>query len=628
MLKFLSISILLAPVLFCLKGNCTVTNEFKSEIFKITKNVEFHEDLSGLKTFENVKDVRFSSIGEDFFRTGLPVRHPIWFKFSVKNASDEKLWLLIKNSLILSLDLYKIDISNDSVTDHIFYSCRVNSERFLDYRPKFFLNQPGETHEFYVRIMMTRPHLYPFIIGTKDQVNYTDYSSNYIGLVFLGGMAIIFFYNLFLLVFWRSKIYLTYCLYLIVVTIASLYLNDLPILKEFYLSKLIFDHPFVLFCFTPILALIFARIYLKLDLIEKFTPFYYIMIAYLLGIGISNLFVSTSIIMIPFEIGGVLTYLLALIGGIIAVRNKIENSIIYIIGWSFMFLAFIPTVIASNGYVPYSYAVVSILYIGVFFEVLIFSIGLVSMIKQLKEEQGMLNLKLFKSNEKYRTLNESLDSFNYHVSHDLKTVMNNVTGLLIMAKKYSNDEKRLTDILNRLDKVNRSGVETINGFLELASIDAVAEEPIKEINLREFIRKLVDDHDLDSKVTVAFEKFDSDIVELREKALESILINLITNSIKYCEYHPVIRVSFQSDEKFNVIRLSDNGIGIDLEKHGEDLFSPFKRIQNNLGKEGTGIGLYIVKKAVMACNGRIQVMSTPGKGTTFELYFEKNPKAK
>jgi len=106
--------------------------------------------------------------------------------------------------------------------------------------------------------------------------------------------------------------------------------------------------------------------------------------------------------------------------------------------------------------------------------------------------------------------------------------------------------------------------------------------------------------------------------------LDSIFLNLISNSIKYSDPDrpPVIEItSSEKDEKL-VLTVMDNGLGIDLKRHGAKLFGMYKTFHRN--KDAKGIGLFITRNQIEAMNGKIEVQSTVNMGTTFTLYFEKN----
>jgi signal transduction histidine kinase len=101
--------------------------------------------------------------------------------------------------------------------------------------------------------------------------------------------------------------------------------------------------------------------------------------------------------------------------------------------------------------------------------------------------------------------------------------------------------------------------------------------------------------------------------------LDSILLNLITNAIKYRkkEHAPVIHISAKAEGENIVLRVIDNGSGIDLKKHGHQLFGMFKTFHGN--REARGIGLFLIKNQIEAMGGSITVQSAPGEGTSFSI---------
>ena len=107
--------------------------------------------------------------------------------------------------------------------------------------------------------------------------------------------------------------------------------------------------------------------------------------------------------------------------------------------------------------------------------------------------------------------------------------------------------------------------------------------------------------------------------------IESIMLNLITNGIKYCSKNrkPIITVSAKQHHDYLEIEVQDNGVGIDLKKHGQKLFGMYKTFHGN--EDARGIGLFITKNQIDALGGEISVASEIDKGTTFKIkFYEKN----
>jgi signal transduction histidine kinase len=106
--------------------------------------------------------------------------------------------------------------------------------------------------------------------------------------------------------------------------------------------------------------------------------------------------------------------------------------------------------------------------------------------------------------------------------------------------------------------------------------------------------------------------------------LDSILMNLISNAIKYRhpERLPVINIQTSFVDGNVCIRIQDNGLGIDLHAYGDKLFVLYSRLHTHV--EGKGMGLYLVKTQVTALGGKIEVESEPEKGTTFLVFLRAN----
>jgi hypothetical protein len=101
----------------------------------------------------------------------------------------------------------------------------------------------------------------------------------------------------------------------------------------------------------------------------------------------------------------------------------------------------------------------------------------------------------------------------------------------------------------------------------------------------------------------------------------SIFYNLISNALKYrsLERTPVIEITTDLTEDHYVLTIKDNGLGIDLKRHSENLFKMYKRFHPQ--KEGKGLGLYLIKMQVEALNGRIEVNSQINSFTEFKVFI-------
>ena len=111
------------------------------------------------------------------------------------------------------------------------------------------------------------------------------------------------------------------------------------------------------------------------------------------------------------------------------------------------------------------------------------------------------------------------------------------------------------------------------------------------------------------------------MVKSVESYLDSILINVITNGLKYCsdERDSYIKIYLIEQDNFLVLCVEDNGLGIDLEKNRDKIFGMYKTFHEH--PDSRGIGLFITKNQIEAMGGKIEVESVVGKGSIFKIYL-------
>ncbi len=239
------------------------------------------------------------------------------------------------------------------------------------------------------------------------------------------------------------------------------------------------------------------------------------------------------------------------------------------------------------------------------------------------------NEELASLNHKLKLKNDSLDSFVYRVSHDLKAPVVNLQSFLKMLRRQLGEElsDRVEKSLFYMDQSADKLQLTIRDLLEVSRIEqslhaekqlvalAPMIEDIKEENVR-----LIEESG--AQISTAFGVSE---VYFSPPNLKSILVNLIINSVKYRspDRVPKIQVSTQEHAGETCLTIVDNGLGMDLERYGKKLFGMFNRFHDHV--EGSGVGLYIVKKLVEENGARLELDSSLGKGTTFWIYFPQMP---
>ena len=229
-------------------------------------------------------------------------------------------------------------------------------------------------------------------------------------------------------------------------------------------------------------------------------------------------------------------------------------------------------------------------------------------------------------------LNAAHETFIYSVSHDLKGPLANIEGLVQhlikssgeLAEKLGEDTKRQKFIAELLDRSVKSMRDIINELSEIVKIEQNFKEQVETVYFENILREV--EMMIKSKIieTQATIRYDIQVreIEFSRKNLRSILYNLISNGIKYQipGQAPEIAIKTEIKDDMLHISVSDNGLGI--AKDQQDLiFTPFTRLEKSI--EGTGIGLYLVKKIVENEGGKIVVSSNPGEGSKFDIYLKR-----
>lgn len=222
--------------------------------------------------------------------------------------------------------------------------------------------------------------------------------------------------------------------------------------------------------------------------------------------------------------------------------------------------------------------------------------------------------------------NDSLLNFAHIVSHNLRSHSSNLSMLSGFLSTEENESER-KHLVNMLCDASESLNETVLHLNEVVQVKVDALDKMKYVILYKTIKNVEKNLGLLLQEKNAICHIDIN-KNLKIKAisayLDSIFLNLFTNAIKYSspERSPIIKITSEETDGKLVLTFSDNGLGIDLDRHGEKLFGMYKTFHRN--KDAKGIGLFITKNQIEAMNGKIEVKSTVNVGTTFKLYFESN----
>lgn len=238
--------------------------------------------------------------------------------------------------------------------------------------------------------------------------------------------------------------------------------------------------------------------------------------------------------------------------------------------------------------------------------------------KKVEEERNILLANLTK-------INKELKHLSYTTSHDLKSPVNNLLCVfeLIDVSKIHDEEtlefisilKTTTESLketlkNSVDELMRK--DELNASVEVLSL----KDNLNEVLLS--IKSLI----INSKVKINIDFSEVPTINFNKEYLNSIFLNLITNSIKYSKPNefPTISITSKNVKGKSQLIYSDNGLGFDMDKVRGKIFGLHQKFHNHI--DSNGIGLYLIYNHITNLGGRIEVESKVNEGATFTIIFK------
>ncbi|MBD3749357.1 MAG: PAS domain S-box protein [Sphingobacteriales bacterium] len=245
--------------------------------------------------------------------------------------------------------------------------------------------------------------------------------------------------------------------------------------------------------------------------------------------------------------------------------------------------------------------------------------------ERLINEQRILeaneNLKVL--TDKLTIQNKQLASFAHITSHNLRSPVGNLNALLSFYKmEESAEEKEL--LMDKFEIVINHLTSTLNTLVDTLKIKESTDTEIEKLSFVQIYDKTIEilvGQIMQSEAVINCDFSKAPDILYNKTYLESIFINLLTNAIKYRDdkRKPEIFVETAYVNNRVVLKVIDNGLGIDLEKHGDKLFGLNKTFHRN--SDAKGVGLYLTKIQIEAMGGKIYAQSQVNKGTTFVVEF-------
>jgi len=242
----------------------------------------------------------------------------------------------------------------------------------------------------------------------------------------------------------------------------------------------------------------------------------------------------------------------------------------------------------------------------------------------INEEMTATNEELHESNAQLLRTNADLDTFVYAASHDLKAPIANIEGLLGALREYLpplEQEPMVPRLLGMMEDAIGRFQQTVAHLTDVTRLQAGAEPITDGVD----VPAILEDVRLD--IVPLLESTHTQLllavpacpgVRVPAKHLRSILFNLLSNAVKYRapDRAPLVQVRTHCTASRFVLEVQDNGLGLS-EAQQEQLFTMFRRLHTHV--EGSGVGLYLIRRMIELARGTITVASQPGEGSTFTV---------
>jgi PAS domain S-box-containing protein len=238
--------------------------------------------------------------------------------------------------------------------------------------------------------------------------------------------------------------------------------------------------------------------------------------------------------------------------------------------------------------------------------------------KKIEEDRDLVIANLAKVNNDLKLLTAT-------TSHDLRSPVNNLLSVFNILDEAPIQDERTLDFIALLKSATNTLKETLNNYVDVLHKKDTFSEHIEEINIDHSLNVVLQSLDAlifssKAKINVNFEEFRD--IKFTKHYMESILLNLITNSIKYArpDHFPVITISTRILNGVKQLIFSDEGQGFNMDEVKDKIFGFQKKFHHHI--DSKGIGLYLVYNHVTSLGGEITIESKINEGTTFTISFK------
>lgn len=242
-------------------------------------------------------------------------------------------------------------------------------------------------------------------------------------------------------------------------------------------------------------------------------------------------------------------------------------------------------------------------------EILCLGHEITPLIKKQEELQSLLNINLHQKNR--------LIQFTHILSHNFRSHVANLKGIMSLANSATNEEKlEFCDMVNSVANSLDETLIHLNDIITIQTTDDIQIKPLSLSSAVQLAEKSLGLTISETNATIHQDFDENDLIQANPAYLDSILLNILTNSIKYRkpDTPPEIHITLERIKGYSKLVIRDNGRGLDLKKYGSKVFGLYKTFHGN--KDAKGLGLFITKTQVESMHGNIDIESEPNIGTT------------
>ncbi|MDB5112521.1 MAG: domain S-box-containing protein [Mucilaginibacter sp.] len=238
--------------------------------------------------------------------------------------------------------------------------------------------------------------------------------------------------------------------------------------------------------------------------------------------------------------------------------------------------------------------------------------------KKQEDDRNLLLANLTKSNI-------DLKQLTYRTSHDLRSPVNNLLSIFSLLDVSKIQDEEVLEIIDMLKLSIKNLKDTLNNYIDVLSEKDTLNVTVQELDLNECLNAVLQSLKsliYDSKATFHVDFSSVSKIKFNKAYLESVFLNLITNSIKYARpgIPPLISIYSKRDNGTNQLIFTDNGLGFDMDKNKNKVFGFKQKFHPHA--DSKGIGLYLVYNYIINLGGDITLESKVNEGSKFIISFK------